>query len=127
MRSEAGVSAPTIQRWLGYADLSTTLRYLAVRRSLFGAYTESGDLLMVLIVVVVAMTVVAILPLLVMSIGVTMAVIMILPAPGAFTIMPPTRSMLVMRTGPICARIGWSYIVTGDPAIVLTLGRPETA
>lgn len=30
MHSEASVSAPTIQRWLGHADLSTTLRYLAV-------------------------------------------------------------------------------------------------
>jgi integrase len=30
MHSEAGVSAPTIQRWLGHADLSTALRYLAV-------------------------------------------------------------------------------------------------
>ncbi len=30
MHSEAGVSAATIQRWLGHADLATTLRYLAV-------------------------------------------------------------------------------------------------
>lgn len=30
MHSEAGVSPPTIQRWLSHADLSTTLRYLAV-------------------------------------------------------------------------------------------------
>jgi integrase/recombinase XerD len=29
MHSEAGVPAPTIQRWLGHASLSTTLRYLA--------------------------------------------------------------------------------------------------
>jgi integrase/recombinase XerD len=30
MHSDAGVSAPTIQRWLGHADLATTLRYLAI-------------------------------------------------------------------------------------------------
>jgi integrase/recombinase XerD len=29
MHSEAGVPAPTIQRWLGHASLTTTLRYLA--------------------------------------------------------------------------------------------------
>jgi len=76
------------------------------------------------------MTVVAVpVLLLVMSIGVTMpmAVIMILSAPRAFTIVPATRSMLVMWTGPICAWIGRPYVVTGDPAIVLTLRRPETA
>lgn len=32
MHSENGVSAPTIQRWLGRADLATTLRYLAFHR-----------------------------------------------------------------------------------------------
>jgi integrase/recombinase XerD len=30
MHSDAGVSAPTIQRWLGHSDLATTLRYLAI-------------------------------------------------------------------------------------------------
>ncbi|MGC2497770.1 MAG: site-specific integrase, partial [Acidobacteriaceae bacterium] len=30
MHSEAGVPAPTIQRWLGHSDLATTLRYLAI-------------------------------------------------------------------------------------------------
>ena len=30
MHAEAGVPAPTIQRWLGHSDLATTLRYLAI-------------------------------------------------------------------------------------------------
>ncbi len=30
MHSDAGVSAPTIQRWLGHSDLATTLQYLAI-------------------------------------------------------------------------------------------------
>ncbi|MGC2635843.1 MAG: site-specific integrase [Acidobacteriaceae bacterium] len=30
MHSDAGVPAPTIQRWLGHSDLATTLRYLAI-------------------------------------------------------------------------------------------------
>jgi hypothetical protein len=63
-----------------------------------------------------------------MSIGVAvpMPVIMIFPGPGAFPIMPPAIFMHVMRTGPICAGVGRPRIVTGSPAIVLALGRPET-
>jgi hypothetical protein len=30
MHAEAGVLAPTIQRWLGHSHLATTLRYLAI-------------------------------------------------------------------------------------------------
>ena len=82
-----------------------------------------------LIVMVVTMTMVIVPALvLVVSIGVAMAmtVIMVFPAPGAFLIMPSASFMHVMRTGPICAGIGRPRIVTGDPAIVLALGRPET-
>jgi hypothetical protein len=88
-----------------------------------------GLLVRGLIVMVVAMSVVAVVPLLVMSIGVTMpvTVIMVFPGPRAFTVMPSMRSVLVVRTGPICAGVGRLYIVTGNPAIVLTLRRPESA
>jgi hypothetical protein len=75
------------------------------------------------------MPMVAVVAILVMSVSVTvaMAVIMVFPAPGAFAIVPPVGSMFVARAGPICAGVGRPYVVTGDPAIVLALGRPETA
>ena len=82
-----------------------------------------------LIVMMMAVTMVVVPVLvLVMSVGVAMPmpVIMVFPAPGAFPIMPSASFMHVVRTGPICAGIGRPRIVTGDPAIVLALGRPET-
>jgi hypothetical protein len=75
------------------------------------------------------MPMVAVVTVLVMPVSVTvaMAVIMVFPAPGAFAIVPPARSVFVARAGPICTGVGRPYVVTGDPAIVLALGRPETA
>jgi hypothetical protein len=75
------------------------------------------------------MIVVAVVAVLVMSVSVTvaMAVIMVFPAPGALPVVPPVGSMFVAGAGPICTGVGRPYVVTGDPAIVLALGRPETA
>jgi hypothetical protein len=76
-----------------------------------------------------AMTVIVVVMVLVMSVGVTMSmiVIMIFPAPIPFPVMPPVRSVLVVRAGPICAGIGGSLIMPRDPAIVLALRLPEAA
>ncbi len=80
-----------------------------------------------LIVMMMAVTMVAVPVLvLVVSIGVAIPVIMVFPPPGAFPIVPSASLMHVVRTGPICAGIGRPRVVTGDPAIVLALGRPET-
>ena len=84
--------------------------------------------MMAVVVVVILVMSVVVVVILVVSIGVAMPmpVVMVFPAPGAFPIMPSASFMHVVRTGPICAGIGRPRIVTGDPAIVLALGRPET-
>lgn len=106
---------------MGRGALSKSSNTPRHRLTFFEAYAHC------LIVVVMAMTVIAFVPIFVMPIGVTtpMTVTMIFLAPGAFAIVPSMRAMLIMRTGPICAGIGRAHIVAGDPAIMLALRRPE--
>ena len=57
------------------------------------------------------------------SVSVSVAVPM---SPVAFAIMPAARALFVMRGIPGGALVGWPHVVTGDPAIVISLWRPES-
>jgi hypothetical protein len=56
-----------------------------------------------------------------------MAVIMILMAPVPFVVSPPFPIVVVMWMRPGCTGVGRVLVASGDPTIVLTLGRPETS
>jgi hypothetical protein len=79
---------------------------------------------MVMIVIVFA-TVASIMIAFPISAPVGVAVAMVM-SPVAFAIVPAARALFVMRGIPGGALVRWPHIVTGDPAIVILLWRPET-
>jgi hypothetical protein len=56
---------------------------------------------------------------------VTMFVIFAVPVP--FVVTPPIRVSVVVRMAPISPRIGRFFVAAGDPAIMMSLRRPEAA
>jgi hypothetical protein len=56
-----------------------------------------------------------------------MAVIMIFMAPMPFVVSPPFSIVVVVWMRPGCTRVGRSIVVSGDPTIVVSLRRPESA
>jgi hypothetical protein len=56
-----------------------------------------------------------------------MAAIVIFMAPVPFIVFPPFPIVVVMWMGPGCTRVGGLLVASGDPTIVVTLGRPEAS
>ena len=77
----------------------------------------------VVMIVITFSSVVSIVIDLPVSVSVSVAVPM---SPVAFAIMPAARALFVMRGIPGGALVGWPHVVTGDPAIVISLWRPES-
>lgn len=77
----------------------------------------------VVMIVIAFSSVVSIVIVFPVSMSVSVAVPM---SPVAFAIMPAARALFVMRGIPGGALVGWPHVVTGDPAIVISLWRPES-
>jgi hypothetical protein len=77
----------------------------------------------VVTIVIVFATVASIMISFPVSVPVGVAVAM---SPVAFAIMPAASALFVMRGIPGGALVGWPHVVTGDPAIVISLWRPES-
>jgi hypothetical protein len=58
------------------------------------------------------------------SVGVAMSVLVVLVVPMALVKLPALGIPVIVGVGPVGARVGWTIIVTGDPAIVISLGSP---
>ena len=78
-----------------------------------------------MLVVSVAMFV-AFASVLIMPVCVTVAVIMVPTVPVPFIVSPAIRVPVVVGMTPVSAGIGGLFVATGNPAIMMSLGYPET-
>ena len=62
----------------------------------------------------------------IMPIGMPMAVLVIFAVPVALVIMPAVGVTVVVRVAPVSSWIGWLFITSGNPAVMMSLRCPET-
>jgi hypothetical protein len=75
--------------------------------------------------VAVVVVVIVVTRIFVMSVGMTVAVIMVFMVPIARVVAIATRVLLVVRMRPVGSGIRWPLIVPSDPVILVSLGGPE--
>ena len=80
-----------------------------------------------LVVAVAVAMAVALITVSIMPIGMPVSVFVIFAVPVPFVVAPAIGVAVVVWVAPVSSRIGWLFVAAGDPAVVLSLGRPEAA